>query len=135
MTEALPLAETRQFVLDMIAQGNPHVVAVAEGGVVGWCDIRRHFFPSHRHRGSLGMGIIPAYRGSGLGKRLMLAALEQARVAEFIRIELSVHASNQRAIALYEKVGFLKEGVQRRGVCIDDRFIDTVNMALLLDEQ
>ncbi len=81
------------------------------------------------------MGIIPAHRGGGLGKRLMLAALEQARVAGLIRIELSVHASNQRAIALYEKVGFLKEGVQRRGVCIDDRFIDTVNMALLLDEQ
>ena len=81
------------------------------------------------------MGIIEAYRGQGLGRRLMLAALKQARASGFIRIELSVHADNARAIALYERVGFLKEGVQKRSVLIDGRFLDAVNMAILLDEQ
>lgn len=81
------------------------------------------------------MGIIPAYRGRGLGRRLLLAALNQARISGFIRVELSVHADNTRAMALYEKIGFIREGVQRRSVLIDGRFIDTVNMALMLDEQ
>ncbi len=81
------------------------------------------------------MGIIPAYRGRGLGKRLLLAALNQARASGFICVELSVHADNTRAMALYEKIGFIREGVQRRSVLIDGRFIDTVNMALMLDEQ
>jgi RimJ/RimL family protein N-acetyltransferase len=135
MMEAFPLPDTRRFVLDMIKQGNPHFVATVEDQVVGWCDISRHFFPAHAHRGSLAMGIIPDYRGKGLGRRLMMAALNQARTAGFVRIELSVHADNARAIALYEKVGFATEGVQRRSVLIDGRFIDTVNMALMLGNQ
>ncbi|WP_325058577.1 GNAT family N-acetyltransferase [Rhizobium mongolense] len=53
----------------MIENRHPQFVAVKDGEVVGWCDIRRHFFPSHAHRGSLGMGIIPAHRGLGLGLR------------------------------------------------------------------
>lgn len=81
------------------------------------------------------MGIIPAYRGRGLGRRLLSAALNQARISGLIRVELSVHADNTRAVALYEKTGFIREGVQRRSVLIDGRFIDTVNMALMLDEQ
>jgi RimJ/RimL family protein N-acetyltransferase len=133
LTEAFPLPDTRKFVLNMIKQGNPH--STVEDQVVGWCDISRHFFQAHRHRGSLAMGIIPAYRERGLGKRLILAALNQAKVSDFIRVELSVHVDNTRAIALYESVGFFKEGVQRRSVLIDGRFKDTINMALMLDEQ
>jgi ribosomal protein S18 acetylase RimI-like enzyme len=133
MLEAFPLPETREFVLNMIERANPHVVATAGNLVVGWCDISRHFFPSHAHRGSLAMGVIPGYRGRGLGMRLIVEALEQARKAGFIRIELSVHADNPQAIRLYEKVGFVREGVQRRSVLIDGRFIDTVNMAVMLD--
>lgn len=133
MLEAFPLPETRDFVLNMIKQGNPHVVATSGDQVIGWCDITRHFFPSHAHRGTLAMGIIPGYRGVGVGYRLITAALSQARKAGLVRIELSVHADNPQAIGLYEKVGFVKEGVQRRSVFLDGRFIDTVNMALMLD--
>ncbi|XUY26337.1 N-acetyltransferase family protein [Agrobacterium sp. rho-8.1] len=134
LLEAFPLPETRKFVLDMIDRGNPHVVATVENRVVGWCDISRHVFPTHAHRGTLAMGIIPGFRGRGLGARLVAAALSQARDARFIRIELAVHADNTSAISLYEKVGFVREGVQRRSVLIDGCFLDTVTMALILDE-
>lgn len=134
MLEAFPLPETRDFVLNMIRQRNPHFVAMVEGRVIGWCDITRHFFPAHAHRGSLGMGIIAEYRGKGLGRRLVAAALEKARQEGFIRVELSVHADNTRAIALYEKAGFVTEGVQRRSVRIDGRFKDTISMAIMLED-
>ncbi|MFQ0815349.1 acetyltransferase [Brucella anthropi] len=133
MLEAFPLLETREHLLNMIGQGNPHVVAVVDDTVVGWCDISRHFFPTHAHRGTLAMGIIPNYRGCGIGCRLVVAALEQARKVDLVRVELSVHADNPQAIGLYEKAGFVREGVQRRSVLIDGRFMDTVNMALILD--
>lgn len=132
MLEAFSLAETRAHVLDMIGRKNPHVVAIAGNRAVGWCDITRHFFPAHAHRGSLAMGLIPEFRGRGLGRRLIEAALEQARERDFLRVELSVHADNVAAIALYEKVGFATEGVLRRAVHIDGRFIDTISMAILL---
>lgn len=50
------------------------------------------------------------------------------------RVELSVLASNHRAIALYEKVGFKKEGINRQAVYKNGTFADMVNMAILKDE-
>ncbi|TCU12918.1 acetyltransferase (GNAT) family protein [Rhizobium sullae] len=118
--EAPPLEDTRKFVLGMIENKHPQFVALSDREVIGWCDIRRHFFPSHAHRGSLGMGIIPAYRGQGLGLRLMETTLKQAREYGIGRVELSVHADNARAIRLYEKVGFVSEGVSKDAVHIDE---------------
>ncbi|MHC2297223.1 GNAT family N-acetyltransferase [Rhizobium mongolense] len=128
---APPLEDIRKFVLDMIENRHPQFVAVKDGEVVGWCDIRRHFFPSHAHRGSLGMGIIPAHRGLGLGLRLMETTLKEARECDIIRVELSVHADNARTIRLYEKAGFVSEGVSKDAVHIDGRYLDVVNMALI----
>ena len=129
--EAPPLESTRAFVLDMIENGHPQFVAVLDGQVVGWCDIRREGRPSLVHRGSLGMGIIPGYRDKGLGRRLITTALDAARELGLHRVELHVHADNPRAIALYEKVGFVREGVARDAVKIDGRFIDAIQMAVI----
>ncbi len=134
MLEAPPLPQTRNFVLGMIDKGNPQFVALDEERVVGWCDITRHFRPTQARRGSLGMGIIPAYRGNRLGQRLMEAALNAATDLGLLRIELFVNADNARAISLYERVGFRREGVERRATLIDGRFIDSIRMALMLDE-
>ncbi|MBB3285959.1 MULTISPECIES: GNAT family protein [Rhizobium] len=129
LLEAFPLEETRAFVLGMIENGNPQLVALADGTVVGWCDISRHTFPSNAHAGKLGMGLIPAYRGQGLGRRLIEATLRAARDVGIERVELSVYADNNRAIALYEKVGFVREGLARKSFRIDGRYKDTIHMA------
>ncbi len=129
LLEAFPLEETRAFVFGMIKGGNPQFVALADGKVVGWCDISRHAFPSHAHTGRLGMGIIPAYRGQGVGRRLIDATLRASRDVGIERVELSVHADNSRAIALYEKVGFVREGLARKSFHIDGRYKDAIHMA------
>ncbi|WP_349958629.1 GNAT family N-acetyltransferase [Rhizobium sp. ZPR3] len=129
LLEAFPLEEMRAFVFGMIEKGNPQFVALAHGKVVGWCDISRHGFPSHAHAGKLGMGITPAYRGQGLGRRLIETTLRAAHDAGIERVELSVHADNSRAIALYEKVGFVREGLARKSVRIDGRYKDAIHMA------
>jgi RimJ/RimL family protein N-acetyltransferase len=91
--------------------------------------ISRHGFPSHAHAGKLGMGIVSAYRGRGLGRRLIETTLHAARDAGIERVELSVHADNSRAVALYEKVGFVREGLARNSVRIDGRYKDAIHMA------
>lgn len=131
LLEAPPLENTRKFALSSIASGNVHYVALNGGEVVGWCDIRRHFFPSQAHCGSLGMGLLPGYRGQGLGRRLIEAAIAAAREAGMIRIEFGVHADNARAIRLYERVGFVREGVSRDAFCVDGHYTDVINMALI----
>jgi ribosomal protein S18 acetylase RimI-like enzyme len=39
----------------------------------------------------LGIALLPAYRGRGFGRRLMLAALEAARVHGYRQVSLTVH--------------------------------------------
>lgn len=129
--EAPPIDAMRSFVRDNIAAGHPHMVAVADGRVVGWCDIRPESRDAQAHCGVLGMGIIPGYRDRGFGRTLILATLEAARLAGMHRVELHAHADNFRAIALYEKVGFLREGVARDAVKIDGRYIDSVFMGMI----
>lgn len=129
--EAPPLDQVRRFALDRIERGDPGYVAVVDGEVVGWCDITRLDRPIHAHRGALGMGIVAAYRGRGLGRKLIDATVAQARKAGFVRIELLVHSDNARAIALYDKVGFVREGVQRDAIYIDGEYRDAIAMAIV----
>jgi RimJ/RimL family protein N-acetyltransferase len=131
LLEAPPLEDTRKFALSSMANGNVHLVALDGDALVGWCDIRRHFFPSRAHCGSLGMGLLPDYREKGLGRRLIEAAIEAAREAGMIRIELGVHADNVRAIRLYERVGFVREGVSRDAFCVEGHYTDVINMAII----
>jgi RimJ/RimL family protein N-acetyltransferase len=48
-----------------------------------------------------------------------------------VRIELSVRADNLRAVRLYEKVGFVREGVLRDAVFVDGKLHNALAMALI----
>jgi ribosomal protein S18 acetylase RimI-like enzyme len=129
--EAPPLPSTRAFILDMIGRGYPQFVAMADGEVAGWCDVTPYSRPIKAHCGVLGMGLLPRFRGQGLGKRLMLRTLDAARAFGLTRVELTVRQDNANAIALYRKIGFVEEGMQRHAVRVDGAYENTVAMALL----
>jgi ribosomal protein S18 acetylase RimI-like enzyme len=129
--EAPPLDATRSFVRDMIAHGNPQFVAVTGGEVVGWCDVRRHPRPIYAHAGILGIGLLQPFRAQGVGRRLIGTALDAARAAGMIRVELSVRESNLNAIALYKSVGFAVEGLSRNAVKVDGVYENVIQMAVL----
>jgi RimJ/RimL family protein N-acetyltransferase len=50
------------------------------------------------------------------------------------RISLCVYETNPRAIRAYEKVGFKREGVGRRGQFLGGQHVDVVEMGLLAEE-
>ncbi|WP_375337277.1 GNAT family N-acetyltransferase [Rhizobium binae] len=72
--------------------------------------------------------------GRGLGRMLIETTLRAAQEIGFIRVELDVYEDNSRAIALYERMGFVREGIIRRAARIDGRFIDAIGMSLLFDK-
>jgi RimJ/RimL family protein N-acetyltransferase len=129
--EAPPIEATREFVRDNIAKGHPQLVAVDEGNVVGWCDITPMQRPTMRHCGVLGIALVRAWRGRGLGERLIRQTLDAARAFGFPRVELTVRHDNTRAQALYRNGGFEVEGRKRRAILVDGVFYDSVVMALL----
>jgi RimJ/RimL family protein N-acetyltransferase len=130
--EGPSLAQARTFIEMLIAGAGVQFVALDEGGeVVGWCDVVRDHREGFRHAWRLGMGLLPVVRGRGVGRRLAEAAIAAARAKGAERIELEVFASNTRAIALYERLGFAREGVKRRARKLDGGYDDDVLMALL----
>lgn len=52
------------------------------------------------------LGVSPAYRGGGLGSRLLKAAEEHATGAGFDRMQLDVLNENAGAIRFYERHGY-----------------------------
>jgi RimJ/RimL family protein N-acetyltransferase len=129
ISDAGPLAHFRDYIEKQISNGDPFFVALAQGEVVGWCDIERHRFAANVHSGTLNVALVPRFRDRGLGFRLISATLEQARRVGLVRIQLFAHADNPRAIALYRKVGFVEEGVLRDAALMDGKFRDSLLMA------
>lgn len=130
--KAPPLASAREFVRSNIAQDVPQFVAVHEGVVVGWCDISPMSQEGFTHSGSLGMGVHKGYRRRGVGEQLIRATLEKAIKQGLERIELEVFASNEPAIRLYEKLGFVVEGTKKQARKLDGVYDDIICMALFV---
>jgi len=82
----------------------------------------------------LGMAIEAPWRGKGLGSRLVEAAIVWARSTGAHKISLDVFPHNVAAIALYEKVGFLREGHHPRHLRRKTGELwDVISMGLVLD--
>lgn len=62
----------------------------------------------------IGMAILPEWRGRGVGSALLDAAITWAEEHGSHKMELRVWPHNERALALYEKFGFEREGYLKR---------------------
>ena len=131
MLEAPSFTRTRRFVLESLRIGAVHVVAVTNGEVLGWCDLRPKAAATLRHSAVLGMGVVTACRGQGIGSRMLASTLELAGARGIRRAELSVRSDNAPAIALYRRFGFVEEGTCRNYICVDGVDYDALLMARL----
>jgi ribosomal protein S18 acetylase RimI-like enzyme len=132
LLQAPPLEELKSFVRGNIERGVPQVVALAESRVVGWCDIVPGWHHTLRHCGSLGMGLLPEYRGRGLGRELFQECLQLAVQAGVTRVELEAREDNERALHLYRQLGFTVEGRKVRGMRVNGEYVGTIAMSLLV---
>lgn len=132
MVEAPPIEKLSTFQSDLIAKNGPVYYAINNDRVVGWCDIFPEDNPRQNHRGGLGMGLIPEFRGQGLGSQLLSAVLDHAKKIGLEKVELHVYTSNMAAIALYKRFGFEEEGLIKKYRKIDGQYFDCLAMAKFL---
>jgi L-phenylalanine/L-methionine N-acetyltransferase len=81
-----------------------------------------------------GFAIHPAYGGRGLGGELIKIIIDFAREQGFKRIELTTDVINEKAAHIYEKAGFVREGILRKLSYFktEDKYLDAFMMAYLL---
>ena len=111
-----------------------HVFAAVleDGTLIGTAGLNVHPNPRMRHGATLGILVHTGYQNMGVGTALMKAVLDLAdNWLMLVRVELEVFADNARAIHLYEKFGFEKEGLMRMSVVRDGQYQDNYKMARL----
>jgi putative acetyltransferase len=119
--------------------GSPELLLLAErdGHVVGNAGLHAAGTQlRRRHAMMLGISVSPAVQGQGVGNALMAALLDYAdNWAQALRIELTVFSDNERAIRLYERHGFEREGLHRAYALRNGAYVDVLAMARLHPKQ
>jgi RimJ/RimL family protein N-acetyltransferase len=111
------------------------IIAVLGSGpdskVVGMLDFNNGMRKRNSHQGEFGMSVALEHREDGIGNALLTELLKWATYEIGLeKVVLRVAASNARAIALYEKTGFVREGLERKSVKFEfGDYEDTIVMA------
>jgi RimJ/RimL family protein N-acetyltransferase len=103
------------FIGEMIRSGDGlALVAEADGEVVGNVLVSLERNAVSDHIGTLSICVADAWRDVGIGSALVGAAVDWARARGLGKLSLGVFPDNERAIAVYERAGFVREGLRRR---------------------
>ena len=131
-TSAPPRPALEEFYRTLTQSGWPHYVAVQGARVVGWVTAAPCPGQTRAHAATIGIGLLAEARGLGNGARLLRAAIDHAWERGLTRLELTVRTDNHRAIALYERMGFVTEGRLRNAMrSAEGQYTDAFLMALL----
>lgn len=104
---------------------------LGEQAIIGYVQI--HSIDMVHRSAMLGLRIgDEAERGKGYGREALDLAVHYCwNHLNISKIGLVVFAINERAIKLYSDYGFEKEGLLKRSVFIDGRYVDVVLMGLM----
>jgi putative acetyltransferase len=82
-----------------------------------------------------GVAVHPSFSGKGCGQRMLNEIMSLGKEKGFLRMELGVSTINSKAIHLYEKAGFKKEGILKKIIYLknENLFLDDVVMAYLYE--
>jgi len=115
------------------ATGGSEVLPLPTLFPIGVISLKKSASEFQHHRGTtLGIQIAAPYRGKGYGSEAIGWTLNWAfKFAGFHRVTLEANGFNDRAQRLYERLGFVKEGVQREAIWFDGRWYDLILYGML----
>lgn len=123
--------QVRAWMATHTGESSVVLLAVQTGQIIGTVNVSRFARPHLDHVAGLGLNVKLGYRGAGVGRSLLTAALAWFESApQLERLELEVTSNNLPAIHLYRSVGFSSEGVKRAAVKKEGRYLDLHVMGL-----
>lgn len=134
-TSALPftsLARTQAVLVDKAGIHASLVACGPDGAVLGQASLRREANPRRAYAATLGIMVDETAQRQGIGSALLAALLDLAdHWLNLHKIELTVFANNEAAIALYKRFGFITEAVLRHEAMQEGVLRDALAMGRL----
>jgi len=104
-----------------------------EKSIIGYVSLVFPKFKKLRGNAYLTIAVKEEYRGKGIGTLLMDTGERYAKDRGVRRIELEVFGKNEVAIKLYEKRGYVIEGVKKNAISEEEGFDDIIIMTKRVD--
>jgi len=128
----LTVADEERQIRQLRQQANSVcLVAEQDGRLIGFLNAMGMQVNRRRLQTKIALAVRRENWGQGCASRLVSEALAWAKKAGLVRVELTVHTSNLRAISVYLRAGFQLEGVARRSLVVGGRLVDEYQMAFL----
>jgi len=111
------------------------LVAEVDDTPVGYVIVASKYpgVPASEHVQQLkGLAVSPQLQGQGAGRRLVMEAAATARRRGARRLTLNVLGTNAIARELYERCGFVVEGVHPEEFHLGGQYVDDIVLALSL---
>ena len=105
------------------------VAETEDGMLVGRLSLARDPHPASSHVADLGLMVAATARRRGIGWALLEQAVEWAGLSGVRKLELHVFPHNEPAIRLYERFGFVREGLRRGHYRRGRGYVDAILMA------
>ena len=109
------------------------ILALLDDAIVGALNFTASLRPRVRHTGEFAMSVAKEHWGLGIGSLMLDTLVNWSRASEIVKkINLRVRTDNRRAIRLYERKGFVKEGTIRKELLLNGKYHDHHWMGLEL---
>jgi RimJ/RimL family protein N-acetyltransferase len=105
-----------------------------ENQLVGFLGALGGNYRRNHHCVHIVIGIRQNFAGQGIGKQLFETLEKWAVDHELHRLELTVMSHNERAIRLYQKMGFKVEGIKQDSLFVNGQYVDEYYMARILNQ-
>lgn len=131
--ERTSTAEEMENHIKNLAKSNSLLLLLDDGEqAAGFISASRGTANRTKHSAYVVTGIRKDYRGKGYGKTLFKELDKWAIKNGITRLELTVMTHNERAVHLYEKMGFKIEGTLVRSMMVNGIYVDQYCMAKIL---
>ena len=105
------------------------MVAEKDDKIVGYISAQKGALKRISHSAYIVVGVLKDYRGNGIGTEFFKQLDHWAEEKNITRLDLTVICENEAAKHLYEKNGFEVEGVKRKSILVDGRYLDEYYMS------
>lgn len=96
------------------------ILCEVDGRLAGNCQLARKDRIKTRHRGMIGIALVREFWNLGIGTAMFHEMIRLAKEQGIEQLELEVIEGNQRAMALYEKMGFRVVGEKPNAIRLKD---------------